>query len=196
MKKLFFILVAFIISAYVMAEGHLKFKGVEMTGTPQEFVQKLKDKGLTFIQDENGTYTMLGEFATFKDCVVAITTSDNKVVKVSVIIPDETLSWNILYGKYVALKEMLTSKYGAPKKEKEEWQNNDGLFGNAKKPTDDNSKIHELMMNRARIGTIYEVPEGIIELTLFSMDMHCCVLLNYYDAINQKTLMNKAINDL
>ena len=114
----------------------------------------------------------------------------DKVAKVAVIIPDDSNSWNLLYGKYSSLKEMLTQKYGEPTSDKEEWQGYGG------KPRDDNSCMHELRMNRANIGSYFETPVGDIELLILSIKMQCCVMLTYYDAVNYKAAVNSAMEDL
>ena len=80
-------------------------------------------------------------------------------------------------------------KYGKPSIDKEEWQSYNT-------PRDDNSRMHELRMNRATIGAYYELPEGSIEISLFNISMKCGVLLCYYDAVNQKSAMDKAMEDL
>jgi hypothetical protein len=189
MKRLLNFFVAVCMTASVLAEGHMKFKGVEIDGTPKEFVQKMKEKGFTYVKNDEGTEIMLGDFAGNKSCILGIVSSNNKVAKVSVIIPDETSTWSILYNKYITLKEMLTKKYGEPTIDKEEWQSYSA-------PRDDNSKMHELKMNRATIGAYYEMPEGSIEISLFSMQMECCVLISYYDAVNHQSAINNAMEDL
>ena len=79
-----------------MAEGHMKFKGVEIDGTPKEFVQKMKNKGFTYVKNDEGTELMMGDFAGEKNCIIGIVSSNNKVAKVGVIIPDETSTWSLL----------------------------------------------------------------------------------------------------
>ena len=190
MKRFFIFLIAAILAVGVMAENHMKFKGVEIDGTPQEFVQKLKAKGFTYMGKESGSDMLLGDFAGFKECVVGVASFADKVAKVAVIIPDDSNSWNLLYGKYSSLKEMLTQKYGEPTSDKEEWQGYGG------KPRDDNSCMHELQMNRANIGSYFETPVGDIELIILSIKMQCCVMLTYYDAVNYKAAVNSAMEDL
>lgn len=190
MRRLFFVFAACMMAVTMMAEGHMKFKGVEIDGTPQEFIQKLKAKGFTYVGKEGGSDMMLGDFAGFKECVVGIVSSNNKVAKVAVIIPDESNSWKMLYGKYSSLKEMLTTKYGEPSVDKEEWQGYGG------KPRDDNSCMHELRMNRATIGAYYETAEGDIELVILYLNGVCGVMITYYDSINFKSAVNSAMEDL
>ena len=189
-KRLFFILVAVMMVTSIQAEGHMKFKGIEIDGVPQEFVQKLKAKGFTHIGKENGSDMLLGDFAGFKNCVIGVASYADKVAKVAVIIPDDSNSWSLFYGKYASLKEMLTQKYGEPSADEEEWQGYEG------KPKDDNSCMHELKMDRAKIGSYFETPEGNIELLILSIKMQCCIMIAYYDAVNYKAALDSAMEDL
>lgn len=177
-------------TASVWAEGHMKFKGVEIDGTPQEFVQKLKEKGFTYIGKEGSSDILYGDFAGYNECVIGVASYADKVAKVTVIISDDSNSWSLLYGKYSSLKEMLTQKYGKPSVDKEEWQ---GYRG---KPNNDNSCLYELRMNRANIGSEFKTPAGDIELVILSIKMQCCVMLTYYDSINYNDARNSAIEDL
>ena len=189
MKKLFTFLAAVMVAVSMMAEGHMKFKGVEIDGTPEEFVSKMKAKGFVYTGNQDGIETMVGDFATYKNCVLYLTSLENKMVKVSVIFPDEADTWSLLYNKYTTLKDLLTTKYGKPVIDKEEWQS-------YSRPRDDDSKLHELKMNRATIGARYELTEGSIEISLLSVQMQCCVILIYADAANQRSAIEKAMEDL
>ena len=45
MKRLFILIVAAMMTVSMMAEGHMKFKGVEIDGTRTQFVSQLSKKG-------------------------------------------------------------------------------------------------------------------------------------------------------
>ncbi len=85
---------------------------------------------------------------------------------------------------------MLTTKYGAPSVDKEEWQGSRG------KPQDDNSRMHELRMNRVNINSVFDTPEGNIELAIINFNGAQGVMLTYLDAINSKATYNSAKEDL
>lgn len=114
----------------------------------------------------------------------------NEVVRVNVVFHEQS-SWSPLYENYTSIKEMLTQKYGDPAIDKEEWQ---GYRG---KPTDDNSCMHELNMDRAKIYCGYETENGSINLQIVKMSYaNFVVLLSYFDNESQERLRNNAIDDL
>lgn len=190
MKRLFLFLLPFLMTVNVMAEGHLKFKGVEINGTPKDFVQKLIEKGCKFITKEDEIYLLIGDFASYNNCEIGVMAFDNMVTKVAVQLPGGVDSWSVLYNQYTTLKDMLTQKYGQPVIDVEEWQGYGG------KPTDDNSCMHELRMDRAKIGCGFQTTNGSIELVMLSMKMECRVWLTYTDAMNTNTVMDSAMEDL
>lgn len=130
MKKIFFFFLFAVISYTVFAQSaseHLTFKGVPINGTLNEFVSKLKQKGLAHIGTEEGIAMLKGDFAAYKNCTIAAVSlkQKNLVAKVGVIFPSlET--WSSLSNNYFSLKEMLTKKYGEPAVCVEEFQNDFG----------------------------------------------------------------------
>ncbi len=68
MKKIFFFFLFAVISYTVFAQSaseHLTFKGVPINGTLNEFVSKLKQKGLAHIGTEEGIAMLKGDFAAY-----------------------------------------------------------------------------------------------------------------------------------
>ena len=191
MKRLFTILAAMCMTASMMAEGHMKFKGVEITGSTKEFIKQLVNKGFKYTGVlQEGVSTLSGDFAGHKDCTLMIVSVGNEVVRVNVVFHEQS-SWSPLYENYTSIKEMLTQKYGDPAIDKEEWQ---GYRG---KPTDDNSCMHELNMDRAKIYCGYETENGSINLQIVKMSYaNFVVLLSYFDNESQERLRNNAIDDL
>ncbi|MCS2563584.1 hypothetical protein NXY46_21465 [Bacteroides ovatus] len=49
----------------------MTFKGVPINGTLNEFVSKLKQKGLAHIGTEEGIAMLKGDFAAYKNCTIA-----------------------------------------------------------------------------------------------------------------------------
>ncbi|MBQ2189824.1 MAG: hypothetical protein II452_03035, partial [Paludibacteraceae bacterium] len=80
MKKIFLFIVAFLMTASVMAEIYpTKFLGIPIDGTKQEMIQKLKDKGFTY-HYERGEEFLSGEF-NGSDVHIFIATNNNKVYR-------------------------------------------------------------------------------------------------------------------
>lgn len=173
------------------SSDHLTFKGVPIDGTLDEYVSKMKKSGFTHIGTENGIAMLKGDFAAYKDCIIGVATLKQKdlVSKIMVIFP-ESDTWSSLSSNYYTLKELLTEKYGEPSEFVEK-------FDAYSEPEDDNSKMHEVLMNRCKYYTTYETENGSIQLSIendgFSTSF---VRLSYFDKINSEIIRNEALKDL
>lgn len=174
-----------------VSEKHLKFKGVPIDGTLNEYVSKVKNSGFTLIGTEDGVAMLTGDFAAYKDCIVGVATLKQKdlVSKITVIFP-ESNTWSALSSNYYNIKELLTEKYGEPSEIVEK-------FDAYSEPRDDNSKMHQVGMNNCKYYTTFELENGSIQLSIendgFSTSF---VMLSYYDKINSEKIRQKAIDDL
>jgi hypothetical protein len=172
------------------SSAHLTFKGVPIDGTLKEYILKMEKSGFTHLGTEDGVAVLEGEFASFKGCSVFVVSLEQKdlVGKVSVVFP-EGVNWSSLSHDYFALKEMLTEKYGEPSEVVEKFDRGE--------PDDDNSRMHELQMERCKYYTNYETDKGDIQLSIEHSGMYSCsVVLQYYDKINCDIIRAKAVNDL
>lgn len=194
MKKIIFIFILICMSVMGFAQEnkeHLTFKGVPIDGTLSSFVAQLKQKGFTHIGTNDGVAMLNGDFASYKNCTIGAVSLKDKdlVVKVAVIFPSRD-TWSALESNYQSLKQMLTKKYGEPSDCVE-------TFQSYLQPKDDNSKLHELGMDRCKFYTIFETKRGSIELQISHQSFsEYYVILSYFDAINQETLMSDAMDDL
>ena len=175
----------------VDSEKHLKFKGVPIDGTLNEYVSKMKNSGFTLTGTEDGVAMLKGDFAGYKGCVLGVATLKGKdlVSKITVIFPERE-TWSFLSSNYYYLKELLTEKYGEPTEIVEK-------FDTYSEPEDDNSKMHQVVMNNCKYYTTYESENGTIQLSIenngFSSSF---VMLSYFDKINSEIIRQKAIDDL
>lgn len=194
MKKivlfLFVLLMTFV--SYAQTESsHLTFKGVPIDGTLNEYVQKMKQKGFDYCASEDGIALLKGEFAAYKDCTIGVVTLKQKdiVCKVSVIFP-MCDTWAGLSNNYFTLKEMLTEKYGEPADVLEKFQG-------YSEPRDDNSRMHEVKMDRCKYITSFITSKGTIELSIDHNSLTSCyVMLSYYDKVNSDVVRAQAMDDL
>lgn len=182
----------FTLTIFAQTESpHLSFKGVPIDGTLNQYVQKMKQKGFDYLGTEDGIALLSGDFAAYKGCIVGVATLKQKdlVSKITVMFPNcET--WSSLANNYYSLKEMLTEKYGKPADVTEKFQS---YF----EPSDDNSRMHEVRMDRCKYITTYETPKGKIQLYInHNSVMNCFVLLSYIDKINGDVIRAKAMEDL
>ena len=171
--------------------AHMTFKGVPIDGTLNEYVSKMQQSGFTLIGTEDGVAMLKGDFAAYKDCIIGVATLKGKdlVSKITVIFPNRE-TWATLASNYFNLKELLTEKYGEPSEVVEK-------FDTYSEPRDDNSKMHEVGMNRCKYYTTFALENGNIQLSIgndsFSSSF---VMLSYYDKINSEKVRQQAIDDL
>lgn len=172
--------------------GHLTFKGIPIDGTLNEFVGKLKQKGLSHLGTEQGVALLSGEFAAHKGCTIAaIAHESGSVYRVGVIFPEKD-TWMRLYNDYLSLKEMLTQKYGEPVSVVEEFQSYGGGGSD-----DDNMKMHYVKYDKCRYFSVFSTDGGSIELRIDHNELlSCYVVLIYEDTTNGDKVRSSAIDDL
>lgn len=169
---------------------HLSFKGVPIDGTLATYVTKMKKNGFTHKFTKDGVAILEGEFASYKKCIVAVSTMQQKdlVSKIGVIFPDRE-TWSSLSSNYYNLKNLLTEKYGKPAESTEEFQTST--------PEDDGSKMIQVELGSCKFYTIYETEKGSIQLSIEHDGMtRCFVKLAYFDAINSEVVKKQALDDL
>ena len=101
---IFFYLILFV--SYLNATSHIKFMGIEVTGSYESFKDSLKAKGFTYMSSFENLHNFYGKFATeiVKLCIVSSTKS-NTVFKVIVYFPAKD-NWKELKRDYFTKKEM------------------------------------------------------------------------------------------
>lgn len=189
MKKLLFTFLFMLFAGFCLAQTeHMKFKGIPMEGTLQTFTNKLKAKGFTPINMENGVSLLKGEFAGYKGCIIgAVADQDGMICKVSVIFP-EMDKWENLENCYLNYKSLLTEKYGEPNTCIEEFQSNVG--------EDNSMKLLDLKMDKCKYFSTFSCDNGEIDLEITYQNYSCNVMLSYYDKINQDKVRKKIMDDL
>jgi hypothetical protein len=83
---------------------------------------------------------------------------------------------------------MLKEKYGKPKICIEKFQSNH--------VDNDNSKKHELGMDRGKYSSVVECKEGDIQLEITHQGFDCYVKISYFDNANQDKLRKQIMEDL
>lgn len=190
MKKIILTLsfLMILISSFAQSTEHLKFKGVPIDGTLNEYVAKMKQVGFSHQGTEDGTAFLSGEFAGYSDCIVGVKTLQklNLVHEIVVLFPSQ-YKWSGLSYDYERLKTMLSKKYGEPDKCVEKCDGDD-----------DNSKMYEVRMDRCEYFSIYNTDNGSITLQISNDGFlgGCRVKLFYSDKINSEIFDNAAMEDL
>lgn len=181
------------LAAFTQTSEHLKFKGVPIDGTLDEYVAKMKKNGFSYLGTDDGIALLNGDFAGYKDCYVGVSTLKQKdlVHKIAVVFPDKD-TWSALSGNYFNLKNMLTEKYGKPSDAIEKFD-----VPSFKLPLDDNGKMHEVKFDNCKYYSIWETDKGEIQLSIEHNGVTSCfVRLAYFDKINSEKIKASAIDDL
>lgn len=180
------------VSAYAQDEAeHMTFMGVPIDGPLDEFVNKMKQKGFTYLKEDNGLTFMKGDFTIYNDCKLLVSSPEasDDVCCVVVVFPPQQ-DWASLEADYDWLKSMLTKKYGEPANSIEE-------FGGFLPPITDSDKMYKLQNNECQWKTIFYFPNGRIDLSIEdSGNMLTNVYLYYYDEINMQRALTDAMDDL
>ena len=193
MKKIvvtLFLLMSFTL-IFAQSSEHLKFKGVPIDGTLNEYVLKMKQAGFQLVGTDDGVALLEGEFAGYRGCLIAVSTlkSVNVVNTIGVVFPARE-DWSSLEGDYEHLKSMLTEKYGEPSDVVEKFQG----YGD---PQTDQEKWINIMTDNYTWYTIFETENGDIQLSLEKGNYgEYFVLLKYFDKINTEAVRSAAMEDL
>lgn len=182
-----------VLSSFAQNSEHLKFKGVPIDGTLNEYVSKMKQAGFVLEGTEDGIALLSGEFAGYSDCVVGVKTLQklNLVHEIVVLFPPQD-KWAGLSYDYERLKTMLTKKYGKPYECMEKFNAPSYMI------EDDNDKMREVVMNNCIYYSTYNTDNGSITLTISNdgYELACRVKLFYTDKINSEIFDNAAMEDL
>lgn len=197
MKKIvvtLFLVLSFTLT-FAQSSEHLKFKGVPIDGTLNEYVLKMKQTGFQLVGTDDGVALLEGEFAGYRGCMVGVKTLQKKdlVHEIVVFFPSQD-KWSGLSYDYERLKTMLTKKYGNPAECVEQFVNTPTYID----IDDDNDKLREVENDHCEYYSVYNTDNGSILLTI-SNDGYlfgCRVKLFYSDKINSEKFDNAAMEDL
>ena len=193
MKRLLTIAVFIFSFMFVMAQtpnNHLTFKGIPITGTVENFAQKMEAKGFRKIDSNKRCVVFKGEFAGYSECEILVVKVPNRnvVYKVVVLFPKES-SWANLEKEYNQFKDMLTNKYGEPFGSSETFKEGASTFS-------DEAKMSSLKKGNCDYRTVWKVENGFIGVDIFpkSDTDDGYIRLFYFDKINS-ALAEKAKED-
>lgn len=112
MKKLFITLfVLLTLGVNAQTESHLKFKGIPITGTLDNMINKLEAQGYVLTESDNKAAILYGKFANeYCDIIVCVTPNTNIVYKIIVVF-ESVDNWWSLKSDYYKLKDQISSKY-------------------------------------------------------------------------------------
>ena len=180
-------------SSFAQNSEHLKFKGVPIDGTLNEYVNKMKQAGFVLEETEDGVALLSGEFAGYSDCIVGVKTLQklNLVHEIVVLFPSQD-KWAGLNYDYERLKTMLTKKYGEPDECMEKFNAPPYMT------MDDNDKMYQVERNNCEYYSKYDTNNGSISLTISNdgYEFGCRVKLFYTDKTNSEIFDDAVMEDL
>ena len=189
MKRLFILIVAAMMTVSVMAEGHMKFKGIEMDGQLGPFVAALQQQKFSVEEQSDDVAMLSGIFNGQEAYVYAYASArSHTVYQVAVVFVHSGKEWSTIWNSYTTYQERLEKKYGEPTDYIEEnrcsFSQNDPLFS--------------LRTDQAEYWTLYKADYGSILLSIknlsFPFDVHVCI--TYVDAANWGLNENEVLEDL
>lgn len=184
------VLTIFCIFCFAQESSHLKFKGIPIDGKLDSFVQKLKNKGYTYVGTKDGMSVLKGEFATTKGCTIGVARfSHRDQVNTVVVMFPEMKTWSTIYNTYLEYKEMLTEKYGEPDCVEE--------FAEGTSVHDDWFKFHAVLRDECNYVSTFKTDNGNIVLTMMKMDYNTAsVVIKYIDKANAEETRRKVMEEL
>ena len=188
-KKLFFLFVAVVMAASVMAEGHMKFKGIELDGSLPAFVSAMRQQKFTLTQQDADVAIMQGVFNGRKSHIyIYTTTSSHKVYYVAVVFDDSGEEWSSIWNLYSTYKDRLQTKYGFYTKQVEE--------NRCSYSQDD--PLYSIRHDQAEYKTVYEGEGGNVMVAIINMSypIGVQVSLGYLDSQNYALNEAEVIEDL
>ena len=143
MKRILLTIIFAVAVIFAYAEGHMTFKGIEIDGKLESFVEKLQTQGFELAYINDYVAVMKGRFTAEDVTVFIYTTPISKLTHTVIVKYEPQNQWSTLENKYNNLVESLKKKYGEPSDSV--WEvNNSG------------DPEHELKMGRARIMTFFD----------------------------------------
>lgn len=199
MKKFLVFMLGMLLCTAALAQTeseHLTFKGIPIDGSVSSFVEKMEQKGFTYLTTVDDAAAVLkGSFAGYDNCEICVFPIKQKdlVYLVGVNFPSVN-NWEALSTNYYYLKNMLTTKYGDPSACTE-------TFDAYSQPEDDQMKMLYVETDKCKYISTYITPKGLISVVIqhikdVDYQDYCNVSLLYRDHINYSKKQSQAIDDL
>ena len=160
--------------------NHLTFKGIPITGTLENFAQKLEAKGFKKKYSNKRIIGLEGEFAGYSGCKITVFKILNRNIVRKVVVSFPTVSsWTRLEKEYNQFKDMLTNKYGKPTSQSKTFKKGVLAFSDA-------AKMRSLKEGNGAYWSAWKVDNGTIYMEIFTTldENDGRILLIYFDKIN------------
>lgn len=187
MKKILLSCLFAVITLCSFGQEHLSFKGIPIEGSMKSFCDKLKEKGLHFIAEQNNISLYTGDFTGKPATIGAVANDKGTDVYAVLVLFDESEEWKTLVNTYDYYKGLYTEKYGKPSFNKE---------NNPSRGDSNISLMSELYQGKVVYCSEFNAPGGTIEISIeksAGIGYKGVVTIKYRDSQNIQT---KRQNDL
>lgn len=183
MKRLFTFFAAAAVAVSVMAEGHMKFKGVEINGSKAQFVSQLERRGCMSGKNGFAVEVIEADFAGVAMYVLPLTTSQTKTIYAVVASTTRIEDKAAVKAQYNSLKKLMDDKYGNG----QEVALEDGYYVNL---------IGDFERGNANEAIKYTAAEGSIVLYTHEATLGYNVVVEYHDKANNALRQKEANEDI
>ena len=174
MKRVLFFLSFLVMSTVCFGQEeseHMTFMGIPVEGSGYDFRRKLLEKGFEPHPDEGA---LIGEFEGYV-CLIVLDCEkenlNNTITGYSLLFLPEQ-NWEGLSSTYYNLKKILSSKYGEPINEVEEFE---------RSVNDSKSKYYEVKEGRCNYWTTYLSEKELVIVNIrYIEDWDTCFVVIYY----------------
>ena len=178
-----------LVSLSALAQEHLTFKGIPMTGSITSFCQKLQAKGLKSMEKKDGIHLFTGDFTGRHATIGVGATDDGQNVFSVTVVFDPAEEWGILVDTYDYYKNLYTRKYNEPAASVE---NNPAIRA------DNIFLMKELIEGMVSYASSWNVPGGNIELSIQSAGDYFrgVVVIKYQDSQNVEAKIQSDLDEI
>ena len=189
MKKAISVIFAMSVMLTCMAQEHLLFKGIPITGSMKEFCAKLTAKGFTNVGSDKNASFFIGDFTGRNSTVCVGATQDGNNVYGVLVLFDTSEDWNMLVKTYDHYKELYTRKYGKTTFCKEY---------NPSIVESNTSLMYELNQGTVVWGSSWSVAGGEIDLSIEKGQEYNSgiVMFRYRDTLNIEDKIQQELGDI
>ncbi len=188
MKKVVVMFVSLFVLIFGVYAQHLKFKGIEITGTLDNVVKELKAMGYELEAIESDAAMLSGEFAG-EDCdIVVYSTPISKQVYTILVSYEEEDSWYSLKADYLKFKRMFREKYNVIPKSTEEFH--------SPYYEGDGYEMQALRMSKCFYFSNFNVENGTIKVVILKDHVVLAYIDGFGDSLNEREKETNSFNDL
>ena len=167
---------------------HLKFKGIPIDGSIDDFASKLEKNGFESEKTYNGDIFYKGDFAGY-NCRVLLESTPSGIVCTVKALMENHDEWQPIENDYMTLKAALTKKYGKPTKCIEK-------FYGYSQPERNSAKYIGLISGECNYVTTFETTNGTIILSIIEESIGGCPALVYQDKENSQIAAGDMLDEL